>query len=559
MEVSKMTINIINMKFNIKFYLILTLLLSIISRSYVALVYEINWDEFYYLSFIYQYLEQQPIDVLQTFHVHLFSWLNLVSYNEVNQIIVARFIMLILQLGTGYFIYSISRRYTDSSSALFAVVCYFSFSYVLKMGASFRTDPIATFCLLFCLNFLLKQKPTSIHSIFSGLFAALSIIITIKSNIYIPTFILISFFTFLDKQSNLKIKIIHITFYISIITFYVILYYFHSHTISTTDLQDNTVSALNSAQKTLNGNELFPRLNYFIQSIKSNLIYWIIFTISLIELTKQSINFNLNSLKLLALVVPLLTIVIYRNAYPYFYPFILASASIICSISWNFLYETFRSFKIHIGLIFLISINIVNQGFIIPHYKNSSYQYQFIETIHKIFPKSTNYLDRCSMISSYNKQGFFMSTWGIESYLENEVRIINKIIKTTPPLFIINNSPLLDIDNRSNGYYSLFEEDFLAIKDNYISFWNQLYVIGKIINLDDGEFEILIPGEYRLKSDFGVIINDDFLLPNNDIYLDIGKYKAKSVSNSKDFKLIWSQVSDQTIKEIPIKPLFTGF
>jgi hypothetical protein len=152
-----------------------------------------------------------------------------------------------------------------------------------------------------------------------------------------------------------------------------------------------------------------------------------------------------------------------------------------------------------------------------------------------------------------------MSTWGIESYLENEVRIINKIIKTTPPLFIINNSPLLDIDNRSNGYYSLFEEDFLAIKDNYISFWNQLYVIGKIINLDDGEFEILIPGEYRLKSDFGVIINDDFLLPNNDIYLDIGKYKAKSVSNSKDFKLIWSQVSDQTIKEIPIKPLFTGF
>ncbi|MHA7231499.1 hypothetical protein ACVT98_22860 [Vibrio campbellii] len=114
---------------------------AVVARFYVAFRYEVNWDEFYYLSFVHQLINGEAINSFQTFHIHFFTWLQYVSSNEVDQIIAARLVMIFFQLGTGLCIYKLCRLQCSVSGALFAVLAYFAFSFNVRMGASFRTDP----------------------------------------------------------------------------------------------------------------------------------------------------------------------------------------------------------------------------------------------------------------------------------------------------------------------------------------------------------------------------------------------------------------------------------
>ena len=50
--------------------------------------------------------------------------------------------------------------------------------------------------------------------------------------------------------------------------------------------------------------------------------------------------------------------------------------------------------------------------------QDNSEQRATLAAVHEIFPEPVAYIDRCSMISRYNKVGFFMASWQIAEYLE---------------------------------------------------------------------------------------------------------------------------------------------
>src|SRR5512145_509091 len=74
--------------------LISVLITALVVRMNVIANLNINWDEFLYLSQIYEYLRGDLDLKLQTFHVHFFGWLPGVSVNEVDQVIAGRAVML---------------------------------------------------------------------------------------------------------------------------------------------------------------------------------------------------------------------------------------------------------------------------------------------------------------------------------------------------------------------------------------------------------------------------------------------------------------------------------
>ena len=80
----------------------------------------INWDEFHYLSFVYDFLRQDPLAWRQTFHVHLFSWLAAVRPDEVAQIVAARLTLLGLGLATCALLYFVGRRFLSPVGAIVA-------------------------------------------------------------------------------------------------------------------------------------------------------------------------------------------------------------------------------------------------------------------------------------------------------------------------------------------------------------------------------------------------------------------------------------------------------
>jgi len=74
--------------------------LSLLLQCWLAFTRQINWDEFWFLSRLYQYREGALSASLQTFYVHLFAWLPHVSDNVIGRIVSARVLMLGLEAGT---------------------------------------------------------------------------------------------------------------------------------------------------------------------------------------------------------------------------------------------------------------------------------------------------------------------------------------------------------------------------------------------------------------------------------------------------------------------------
>ena len=134
------------------------LVAAVAVRLHVIARFNINWDEFGYLAHVHDYLRGYLEQEVQTFHVHFFTWLPQVGPNEVDQVIAARAVMLVLQLVTAGLLYRIARRFTNAPAALFAVAAYLSVSFVIRDGASFRRDPIAVCAVLAAFDLLLSRS-----------------------------------------------------------------------------------------------------------------------------------------------------------------------------------------------------------------------------------------------------------------------------------------------------------------------------------------------------------------------------------------------------------------
>src|SRR5688500_13902205 len=116
-------------------------------KLHAAFVFEINWDEFLNLSWIYDHQRGELSAVLHTVYVHWFGWLASISSNEVDQIVAARVVMFALNAATAWLIFGICREFFSRTASLFAVLAYLSFSFVFRHETAFRTDAMSTFLL----------------------------------------------------------------------------------------------------------------------------------------------------------------------------------------------------------------------------------------------------------------------------------------------------------------------------------------------------------------------------------------------------------------------------
>ncbi len=549
------------------------LALAVCIRIFVAYRYEINWDEFFYLSFVYKYTNDTLYNSLQTFHVHFFIWLKWISANEVSQIIAARLVMLSLQLGTGFFIYRISRRHFSLPAALFSVLAYFSVSYNIRMGASFRADPLATFCLMASLDLILSTVLNFKRSLLAGGLLALSLMVTIKSSLYLPTFALIAMalIIFPDKEKLDKRQIA--IFISSTIGAFLLLYFYHKSSISVADSTKAINTLSDSFNKTIKHSEFLPRNRYLFYSFKFDIMYWLTlvygFKILCLNLYNPKSLARQSTVILISLILPLCSVLFYRNAFPYFYSFMLAPASIICGVAWNSLrwdkHKFKESFCIAFCVLFFMGLSIVYHGFWLPHKQNLDRQHKLLEVVHKAFPEPTSYFDRCSMIASYPQVGFFMSTWGVENYINNNLPILNSaIINDTPPFFIANVGSL-DFSQRtpipSIKQYAILDKDISTLKENYIHHWGELYVAGKQLYLSETrlEFSIVIPGDYTLESKSEAVIDGHSLTPGASLYLASGDHVIESDVSGREYTLRWGRTLYRPTYQPDKSAIFTGF
>lgn len=555
--------------------LALLVVVALLLKLRLVFALSINWDEFYYLSHVHQYLRGELAAEFQVFHVHLFTWLPLVADDEVSQIIAARLTMYALGLGSCAFTYLIARKLVDPAGALFAVLAYLAISNLVEHGTSFRYDPIGAFLFLAAVCLLLYRPGGWRAGAGAGLLMALAMMVTIKATIHLAAIGAMFLILLMSVDARHETWRDVLMFGTAIIGGFAALYGLHRLSLSSSVAAETAAFAAAAADKVLIHNGLLPRRQELINHLARNPIVWGLMVNGVALLAIDAVRRREGALRQFLLVgafgLPLCSVLVYRNAFPYFYVFIISPAVIASAIVVDRLARVVQANGNRLALAEIgVFAGAVFITFVIHFQSNTGNTTtagrQVVNAVHRIFPQPVPYIDGMSMIATFPKVGFFMSTWGMETYRSENRPVLADAIRERAPIFVLANkkslSDALSGVPSAEPSYALLEADRAALAHNYIHHWGMIYVAGKAWNLATPapvHFEILIPGIYTVEAADGVTIDGAPCAPGQAVNLAVGTHVMVPKAVSRRVTLRWGQGLFRPAEAPSSEPLFAPF
>jgi hypothetical protein len=514
----------------------------------------VNFDEFRYLSVVYNYQRGTLNVALQSIHVHLFGWLPDVGTNEIDQVTAARLVYYLLLLGSCGFVYLIGKRFFSGTAALFVVLCYLSYAEVILHATAFRFDGLSVFLLLATLAIILQKQTPQASLVVAGLLTAVALLVTIKSVFYLPTLMVA---IILRRASyGWTVRAGELVIYLATLSLaFTGFFMLHEHSLGAANIEDAAGLVQRSGERGIRLDMLFPARQYLLWTILLNMILWLFALLGAGVLIRRLWYRDrvAETLLLLALLLPLGSLVFYRNAFPYFYAFLMPAALMVCGVRFDEVRERLirgcaPGAEFFLGLMIIGAV--VNLGVNYARFARQdepSAQRQVVEAVHRMFPDPVPYIDGYSMIASFPKVGLFMSAWGIENYRDAGVPIFAQLLREAGPIFLIVNDPRLspdhvvgsEVTDNDNG---LFEEDVRVLRDHFIPHWGPIYVAGKRITTggnQSSQFDILVPGPYTVEAQGRVVVNGVERDSGAIIVLSRGRHSVEAGPYQQDVTLRW--------------------
>jgi hypothetical protein len=527
-------------------------------QGFLVLHRNVNWDEFFFLSQVYDFAEGRLTRSTQTFHVHMFGWLRLLSVNEVEQVIAGRMAMSIAHGATATCIFLVARRVFTSRDAWLVLIAYLSSAYVLGHAISFRTDPLAAAFMMTSLAILFCGSLRFWLAALAAAFAAAGLLVTMKSVFYLPAFA--AAFAFRMHRDGRKATILHFSQAAALLVVFSLLgLSLHSSLIGGSDDQRvATVTAKSSFEKTVLSQPWFPRLHTIAIWVVRNPIAAILVLKGAIEATKALAQRRVTGLICVLLLAPVCTLAFYRNAYPYFFPFIMPPIFIGAGIALKEL----RGPRLRAIVIALLGIASLLQFKDLAK-EDQVAQRAIIAEVHRLFPTPEPYIDRNAMIPSFPKVGFFMTGWGMENALATGRPALAPLIERSQPVFVIANTPILEAalgQEVSEQHYSLHPIDMAALRENYIHHWGPIWVAGKRFEGIGSKFvtDIAIAGEYTIEcTGKRVLIEGQSKPCGGHTWLEPGQYHL-AMENNRVVSLRWGHNLPISRETAPTSPIYYG-
>jgi hypothetical protein len=362
-----------------------------------------------------------------------------------------------------------------------------------------------------------------------------------------------------------------LTFGISALTIFLTLYAAHRYSLDAAENYAAMSMVEKSMDKVILLDQVFPRRTYFVKTLFRDPVAWYLLLTGFVAAAGTAVRRKSpgRSIGLLGLGLPLLTLVFYRNAFPYYYVFVLAAPAVLAAglVAWaesrlrekNFGYLR----AAFIALAVLLSASLVER-YMRDHADHTITQRQVIANVHRMFPQPVPYIDRASMVASFPKAGFFMSTWGMENYRESGQPVMRDLLVTQQPVFLIENAPSLALDGPpQDNQHSLFPEDFDVLRNNFIRHWGAIWVLGKQLDLEGANaeytFEILVPGTYTVEGGAPVVMDGIERAPGASVELEHGYHTVLSPRASTSVTLRWGRNLHRPVDEQAYEPVFVGF
>lgn len=526
------------------------LAIGALASTQLTVMQKINWDEFLFLSRIYSFQTDTLREPVQNFHVHFLGWLTALPGSEATQIRAGRAVMWLCQAVTCGALYACGRAFLPRAAALFAVCAYLGMGFTLHHGTSFRADPMAAALLMTALAVCLRAPLVFWAILLVSGCLALAVLITIKAVFYAPAFVCAALWRWRRAPGWPLVGRFMAILGTSLILCGA-LYLWHQTQFETGSLKTTTGSIVGAGQKVLRA-DWNPGAAYLLQSVKLNPII----CATLVAGAVIALRVPAGPVAL-GLAAPLLSFAIYRNAFPYYFPFIFAPAMILAGLCYHALRPALAQtliILVCLGTVFLWALRAP---------QTLTAQARTLEVIHRIFPEPVRYIDRALAVPSFPHAGFFMSTWGMDTYHARAQPILARALEDAPvPLLLVNGQTLADAVDYGLGlrigYRPLLEADAAALRANFVPHWGPVWVAGKHVPEGSGLIEIVMPGLYTLEADADVSLNGRRTAPLDVVFLERGSHRLAS-SAPQPVTLRWGAHLFRPADPPPSRPFFTGF
>lgn len=482
-------------------------------KAYLIHRININWDEFFYLNHVHAVARGDGGPLLQRFQTHLFAWLTRLDGDEITQIVAARSVMVTLLALTTYLVWRLGRIWLRGWPAAVPPLVYLSTVPVMTHGGSFRADSMLAPLTVLALLLLYGPDRRRGHEILAGCVLGLAGAITIKAVLAAP---LVLAATALRPRIDNRMTwsgfrdVAYSTLRVGVaaaVTF-AVLVGAHWLLVGQASVDPSVALGAASAKKTLLETSLFRQSGYLVTYVRWQPLPWVLM------LTGAFFAIAKRRLDVAALALALLPVVIYRNAFPYYYVVMVAPAAVLAGFAVQELRRALiqrPATAVATAVTAIIGIGLLYQALayhgrlLVDQQWN---QKELIAGIHEVFPEPVNYVDRCGMVSSFRKVNFFMSTWGMDSYRERGEPFMPKAIREYRPAFVLVNSASLNPNRPIET--GLLPEDYDLIARYYPKYWGPLRVAGASAVVDAGatvQLEVPFPGSYRVWSSRPVLID----------------------------------------------------
>lgn len=491
----------------------------------LALRLGVNWDEFHFLSQVHAFGRGELDQAVNSIHVHLFGWLRALPGGEVEQVIAGRLVMLVAEAGTALSIVAIARRFMAWPAALAAAVLYLSFDNVLTNGASFRTDPLSTLLLMAALLVVVRGDLRWWSGVAVAVLVACAMLVTIKSVFYLPTLGAAALWRITRADEKAAVVRLYVMAVLAAVALFAVLFAWHKSTLLAPAVVDPVNSASSAYRKTLQTGRLFPEWVEIHRSAWANPLqsgFFIVGPIVAIWRGRRDERRRWDWWMVAATALPLATLAFYRNAFPYFYAFMLAPVCIAGAAALAS-FDT-RRWAVA-ALATVLALSAVERYVIYIHH-DQGVQRAVVDTVHRMFPHPVPYVERASMIGSFPDVGFFMTTWGVDNYLDKGKPIFPNLVADRRPRFVIASHPALvrALSGEAPLSGDLLPQDRDFLRDNYIPHWGPIWVAGKRLTATPTAkpFRIAIAGIYVLEASAPVIIDNTERRAGDLIVLGLG-------------------------------------
>ncbi|MDX1422340.1 MAG: hypothetical protein R3322_04320, partial [Kiloniellales bacterium] len=447
---------------------------------------------------------------------------------------------------------------------------------VVDHGLSFRADPLCAFFFLASLYCLGRAEGSRFNVPLSAVFLAIAMMISIKSVFYLGTIGTIFLALWLFEPDGRATVRKAIVFALAFAGTGLVLYHLHAAALASAATTEPAAFIKAVGNKTLVSVDVFPRLNTLLRALVENAPIWVFVMLGLAAAGRRLVEGpeRKAALVLVAFAVPLLSLPFYRNAFVYFYVFLLPAAVILGGTYADRLLARFRRSGSPVVLFAIAATVVMIAGSAVGDYlkrlpDQTSAQRETIDLAHHLFAEPVPYIDRNSMIASFPKVGFFMSSWGMENYWARGRPVMAELIRERQPKFLIANSCALDLSRPSADetpracYLRLMDEDLAVLRGNFVHHWGALYLAGKAFErLVPGEpegFEILIAGTYTLEAAGSVVIDGTLRRPGERVPLDRGRHRIAALERATGAVLRFGDDPPRPARPPSDQPIYYGF